>query len=1101
MIFKKNIVVLVIIIIALYLSSFVSFLLFHSLSELFSVVVACGIFIVAWNSRHILTNNYLLFLGVAYLFIGSIDLVHTLAYKGMGVFPEYDADLPTQLWTGARYMESLSLLTAPLLFDRRVRPGGILALYFVSTVLLLTSIFTDNFPACFVEGQGLTHFKVVSEYIISMILLGSLIMLYRRRDRFEQPVFGLIAASVILTIAAELAFTFYASVYGPSNFVGHSLKFISFYFIYLALIETGLRKPYDVLFRELRKSKDSLAESEEKYRLLFESSLDGFAYHRIVVDEQNRPVDYIFLEMNEAFERLTGLKRESVIGNRVTEVLPDIRLSEFDWISESGRVALTGESLRTEQFSEPLGKWYSISLFSPQSGYFGVFFEDITERKSIEKELMDYRHQLEQLVEERTKELNDANEALREEVEERKKAEVELKNAYRTTYAILEKSPLGIYVVNSEGVVEYVNLAMISISGARYDQFFGTNVFALPGYEEMGIAEKIREAIDGKAFTLGPVDYASPIGGRRTIRNFIGMSLMEEGERKALIFVEDVTEMVEARKLEATTGDLLKQFTRASSRKEYLETVAPIVRGWSGCANVGIRMLNGRDIPFEACVGYDREFLEKERDLSLDRDQCVCTRVIEERPDPQDILAMTPGGSFRCDSTIHFVNGLSDEERSRFRGVCVKNGYASVAVIPIKFRERMFGAIHLADEREGKVPVRLIESIEKLTPLIGEAVYRFHVEDELRRNFRNLEDANQLMEQMFANIHVLVAYMDEDFNFIRVNNSYADADGRVPEFYVGKNHFDLYPNKENERIFRDVAYSGMPYFAYEKPFEYAEHPERGVSYWDWSIFPIKGKDGRTAGLLLSLLNVTERRQARVEAVRSAHLASLGELAAGVAHEINNPINGIINYAQILLDEPGKVDLVTDLAGRVIKEGDRIALIVRSLLSFARESVDIMKPVSLREVIYDTVVLIEAHLLKDGIKLEINIPADIPDVFGHFQKLQQVFLNIISNSRYALNEKYPGADENKIIEIDAVVREQGSVSIVFRDRGIGMSPEVVRSAMNPFFTTKPVDKGTGLGLSISHGIIGDHRGKLRINSEEGKFTEVMIDIPVWLRDNE
>jgi len=718
LIFRRNIAILIALLAGLYLSSFESYLLFHSLAELFSVVVAFGIFIVAWNSRHILTNNYLLFLGVAYLFIGSMDLTHTLAYKGMGVFSEYDADLPTQLWIGARYMESLSLLAAPLFFDRKVKPGALFGFYAVSTFILMTLILTDIFPTCFVEGQGITVFKRISEYIISLLLLASLGTLYLKRDKFEPPVFRLIAASILLTIGGELAFTYYVNVYGLSNLVGHFFKLISFYLIYLALIETGLRRPYDILFRELRKSKETLAESEEKYRLLFESSLDGFAYHSIVVDEQNRPIDYVFLEMNEAFERLTGLKRESVIGSRVTEVLPDIRLSEFDWIGECGRVALTGESLRTEQFSAPLSKWYSISLFSPQPGHFGVFFEDITERKNIEKELMSHRYHLEQLVEERTKELNAANEALREEIEERKKAEVEIKNAYRTTYAILEKSPLGIYVVDGEGVIEYVNQAMLFISGAQYDQFFGVNVFTLPGYEEMGVVEKIRAALDGKAFTLGPVDYTSPIGGRRTIRNFVGMPLMEDGERKALIFVEDVTEMTESRALEKTTAELLKPFARAFSRRDYLSSVVPIIQQWTGCRHVGIRIMNGSDVPFEVTAGYDEEFLERERHLNLDRDQCACIRVIKGQPEPQDVLVMTPGGSFRCDNTFNYMEELSREEKSRFRGECVRNGYASVAVIPISFRDRTFGAIHIADEHEGKVPMKLTESLEKLTPLL-----------------------------------------------------------------------------------------------------------------------------------------------------------------------------------------------------------------------------------------------------------------------------------------------------------------------------------------------------------------------------------------------
>ncbi|MHC5035366.1 MAG: MASE3 domain-containing protein, partial [Planctomycetota bacterium] len=103
-----------------------SYLLFHSLAEMFAVVVACGIFIVAWNSRRIIDNSYLMLLGMAYLFVGGLDLVHTLAYTGMGVFEGYGTNLPAQLWIGARYLESVVLLIAPLFVGRRLRPAVVL---------------------------------------------------------------------------------------------------------------------------------------------------------------------------------------------------------------------------------------------------------------------------------------------------------------------------------------------------------------------------------------------------------------------------------------------------------------------------------------------------------------------------------------------------------------------------------------------------------------------------------------------------------------------------------------------------------------------------------------------------------------------------------------------------------------------------------------------------------------------------------------------------------------------------------------------------------------------------------------------------------------
>ncbi len=133
-------------------------------------------------------------------------------------------------------------------------------------------------------------------------------------------------------------------------------------------------------------------------------------------------------------------------------------------------------------------------------------------------------------------------------------------------------------------------------------------------------------------------------------------------------------------------------------------------------------------------------------------------------------------------------------------------------------------------------------------------------EIEVRKN-------SELLERMFSNIHVKIAYMDNKFNFIRVNNAYAEADEHYPGYYVGKNHFDLFPNEDNEMIFRAVIDSGEPYFVFAKPFVYEQNPERGVTYWDWGLQPVKEMDGRVSGLILSLIDVTRRKRAEAELVK------------------------------------------------------------------------------------------------------------------------------------------------------------------------------------------------------------------------------------------
>ena len=419
------------VLLGLYFSSLYDYLLFHSLAEMFSVIIAFCIFIIVWNSREYFDNNYLLFIGIAYLFVGGVDIAHTLGYRGMGVFKGYDSNLPTQLWIAARYMEGLSLLIAFRFFRRRLRPHLVFLGYSVVLFLLLMSIFFWNiFPVCFVEGTGLTPFKKISEYVISLILLASIVFLFRNRKEFDRTVLQWVTWSIVLTIASELAFTFYVDVYGLSNLIGHYLKILSFYFIYKGVIQTGLQKPYDVMFRKIKLS-------EERYRSLFTNMSNGFAYHRVVFDgDRGQPVDYVFLEINDAFEKLTGLERGKLIGKRVTEVLPGIRNDSVDWIGKYGKVAIGGEAIRFENYSEALGRWYSVLAYCPERNHFVTVFEDVTDRKHAEEalrqrtlELQRLTETLEQQVQERTEELEAANEELRNKIDVCQKVETELKKS------------------------------------------------------------------------------------------------------------------------------------------------------------------------------------------------------------------------------------------------------------------------------------------------------------------------------------------------------------------------------------------------------------------------------------------------------------------------------------------------------------------------------------------------------------------------------------------------------------------------------------------------------------------------------------------------
>lgn len=260
---------------ALWLTWLHSYLLFHSLTELFSIVVACAIFVLFWNARRFLDNGALLVLGVAFLFVGLVDLLHTLSYEGMNVFSGSQSNLATQLWIVGRSLQGAAFLAAALCVRRAVNAAVVFLAFAAATGLLLAAIFYWHvFPACYVPGVGLTGFKVGAEYAICLVLVVSGVLFWRERSRFDPAVLRLLILSVAATVAAEIAFTFYSGVFDLANVVGHFLKLLAFFLIYKAMVEVGLRRPYDLVFRELKRSEEALRQSEERFRTLADFTYD-----------------------------------------------------------------------------------------------------------------------------------------------------------------------------------------------------------------------------------------------------------------------------------------------------------------------------------------------------------------------------------------------------------------------------------------------------------------------------------------------------------------------------------------------------------------------------------------------------------------------------------------------------------------------------------------------------------------------------------------------------------------------------------------------------------------------------------------------------------
>jgi PAS domain S-box-containing protein len=645
---------------------------------------------------------------------------------------------------------------------------------------------------------------------------------------------------------------------------------------------------------------------------------------------------------------------------------------------------------------------------------------------------------------------------------------------------LYNNAPCGYQSLDADGVIVRINDTELAWLGYSREEIVGKVRMAdLMTPESKHIFEKDFPIFKERGYT-GNLELDIKRRDGALLSVLLNATAIRDGNGSYLMSrstLYDITERRETERQVKVVNELLYLFAQNFTRREYLDAACRLLRDWSGCRHVGVRIVNPDDkVPFEACCGYDEEFLKQENDLSLTGDRCICTRIIAGAPEPSDLGSLTARGSFVSNNSLEFEKGLSSADRSRYRGVCVKIGFKSLAVIPIKYREKAIGAIHLADDQEGKFTPERVKFLEQLAYIVGEAVFRFGIEDEQKRLASALDSTAEAV--VITDPHTgVIRYMNPAFSQV-TGYSRDEVIGRTLHFLdSGKQDAEFYDSLR-KALTRNGFWQGR----------LVNRKKDGTLYFeDCTFSPVRNSAGEIINYVSVRRDVTEK--LRLESIAEAvnTMDSIGYVFAGVRHEIGNPINSAKSILTVLIHklDTAPPERIRDYADRALNEVGRVEQVLRSLRSYSLYETPEIKDVRIDILMNEFRGLISEDLHHRGISLSVRVDPDVVSLRADTRALQQVLLNIITNEMDALE----GRPEPRI---DVVVSHQdGTVLLRISDNGKGITEQQQNDLFKPFYTSKP--HGTGLGLVIVKKMVILMNGGIEISSRAGLGTDVTITL--------
>lgn len=686
--------------------------------------------------------------------------------------------------------------------------------------------------------------------------------------------------------------------------------------------------------------------------------------------------------------------------------------------------------------------------------------------------------------------------SLKERREKRRREKVEdaLKESESRFRTYVESSPMGIIVADGKGRFIDVNPTVEHLLGYDRETLVTLGVDEIAPPEDL---DEIREDY-GILIATGQLEGEYRMTANDGSIIWTALKGVRIGKDRYMAYFQDITSRKEAERAKVFNTRLLELVHEHVDMQMLIKEFVKEIKDFTECDAVGIRVLDHEgNIPYQAYDGFSPGFFEVESPLSIKSDKCMCINVIKGTTDDR-LPFYTKHGSFYMNGTSRYLATLSEEEKGETRNVCNAMGFESVALFPFRSEGKILGLVHVADRLENRVPLYLVEILERAVMQLGTAFQRTQARKALKiqqEQFRNLSQEYRIL---LDNVPDGIVYLSPDCR-IRWTNRAANS------FFGLSSEADIHGKTCHETFWnRDESCPDCPVVRSIQTGrnEIGElAADKNDRKFEVRAVPMKGENGAVYGVIEIIRDITEHRKLEEQFRQAQKMESIGTLAGGIAHDFNNILSAVLGYGELVLDSMDENAPQRDGMNAIIEAGLRAAHLTKDLLLFSRKQVSDKGPVEINSVISKIEKFIR-RIIGEDIQCGTHLNRKPIIIHADAHQIEQVLMNLATNARDAMPKGGVFTISTTSIELDrdfvdahGFGKPGSYVLVTVSDTGKGMDKKTTEKIFEPFFTTKELGKGTGLGLAVVYGIVNDHQGYVHVYSEPDKGTVFRIYLPM------